>query len=331
MRNLHEIYGEVVRIAPDELSYINPKAWKDIYAHRQGKEEMAKQRKSYLEHPGGDHIILANRENHSRFRRTLSHAFSDSSMREQEPLIKRYVDLLIRRLGEISNDGQTPLNIVAWYNFTTFDLIGDLTFGESFDCLEKSDYHPWVSLIFNNIKAGSYIQALKYIPGGRNLASLLVSKELLSKKAAHHALTIEKVKKRVSQTEERRDFMDNILKREENGMTFPELVGNSSILIIAGSETTATVLSGVTFHLLKNPTVMAKVVHEIRSTFTNEDEITIAAVGNLKYMLACLEEAMRIYPAAPVGLQRIVPGKGDFINGKWVPGGVSLSILNWYS
>jgi cytochrome P450 len=110
-------------------------------------------------------------------------------------------------------------------------------------------------------------------------------------------------------------------------MTLPELVGNSSILIIAGSETTATVLSSVTFLLLKNPTVMAKVVHEIRSTFANEDEITIAAVGDLKYMLAYLQEAMRIYPAVPVGLQQIVPGKGDFINGKWVPGGVSPRIL----
>jgi cytochrome P450 len=326
VQNLHEIYGEVVRIAPNELSYINPRAWKDIYAHRQGKEEMPKERRFYSEQPGSDNIIIANRQNHSRFRKTLSHSFSDLSIREQEPLIKKYIDLLIRRLGEISHNGQTSLNMVEWYNFTTFDLIGDLTFGEPFDCLKKADYHPWVSLIFDSVKVGSYVQALRYVPGGQRLVSLLVSKELLAKKADHHALTTEKVKNRISQTEERPDFMNKILKREKDGMAFPELLGNSAILIIAGSETTATVLSGVTFLLLKNPTVMAKVVHEVRSTFANEDEINIAAMGNLRYMLACLDETMRIYPAVPVGLPRIVPGNGDFINGKWVPGGVSPTL-----
>jgi hypothetical protein len=99
--------------SPNELLYVNPNAWKDIYAHHQGKEKMAKERRFYTEYPGGGHIILANHKNHLRFRRTISHAFSDSSMREHEPLIKRYLDLRIRRLGEILNNGQIPLNIVA--------------------------------------------------------------------------------------------------------------------------------------------------------------------------------------------------------------------------
>jgi cytochrome P450 len=90
---------------PNELLYVNPKAWKEIYAHRQGKEEMAKERRFYEERPGGGHIILANHKNHLRLRRTISHAFSDSSMREHEPLIKRYLDLRIRRLGGILKNG----------------------------------------------------------------------------------------------------------------------------------------------------------------------------------------------------------------------------------
>lgn len=40
-------------------------------------------------------IINADREEHSRFRRALSHGFSDSAMRDQEPMIAKYVDLLI--------------------------------------------------------------------------------------------------------------------------------------------------------------------------------------------------------------------------------------------
>lgn len=50
----------------------------------------------------------------------------------------RYFDLLIQRLHE---NADKPVDLVKWYNFTTFDIIGDLTFGESFDCLETSTLH----------------------------------------------------------------------------------------------------------------------------------------------------------------------------------------------
>jgi hypothetical protein len=70
-------------------------------------------------------------------------------------------------------------------------------------------------LILDSIKVGSYIQALEYPSGGQKTASLLVSKKLLAKKAAHHALTIKRVKKRLSQMEECYDFMENILKCEK--------------------------------------------------------------------------------------------------------------------
>ena len=71
-------------------------------------------------------------------RRILAPGFSEKALRDQEPYMKKYFDLLIQRLHE--NCGQ-PVNMVDWYHLTTFDLIGDLTFGESFDCLETSKMH----------------------------------------------------------------------------------------------------------------------------------------------------------------------------------------------
>ena len=35
-QKLHEQYGDVVRVAPDELSFASASAWKDIYATRSG-------------------------------------------------------------------------------------------------------------------------------------------------------------------------------------------------------------------------------------------------------------------------------------------------------
>lgn len=65
---------------------------------------------------------------------------------------------------------------------------------------------------------------------------------------------------------------------------------------MAGSETTASLLSGVIYYLLKNPSVLEKLVKEIRSAFPTEDTITIASVSSLKYEFAVLQEGLRIFP-----------------------------------
>ena len=81
-------------------------------------------------------------------RRLLSHAFSDAALREQEQLITHYLDLLIEKLHQqIVSTAQGKVNFVQWYNFTTFDILGDLCFDESFGALENGQYHSWVANI----------------------------------------------------------------------------------------------------------------------------------------------------------------------------------------
>lgn len=102
-----------------------------------------------------------------------------------------------------------------------------------------------------------------------------------------------------------------------------ELVTNASILVVAGSETTATTLSGVTYFLLMNPDKLKKLIAEVRGAFQKESDITIVSASRLDYMLACLDESMRLYPPVPIGLPRIVPEGGRVICGRYVPEDVS--------
>ena len=109
-------------------------------------------------------------------------------------------------------------------------------------------------------------------------------------------------------------------------MTIDEITSTFGILLLAGSETTATLLSAVTFYLLKYPETMNRLVQEIRSSFTTEEEITQVSVQKLKYQLAVLEEALRIHPPTPNGGARVVPKNGENIGGYRVPGGVSQAV-----
>jgi hypothetical protein len=98
---------------------------------------------------------------------------------------------------------------------------------------------------------------------------------------------------------------------------------NASTLIVAGSETTATLLSGAIYLLLANPDKLAKLVKEVRSTFKSDEEITLTSVQSLTYMLACLNESLRCYPPVASGLPRVVPKGGNVVAGQFIPEDVS--------
>ncbi|KAL9065553.1 MAG: hypothetical protein Q9161_008157 [Pseudevernia consocians] len=73
--------------------------------------------------------IGANQTDHTRIRKLFSHAFSDSALLEQEPLLTIYFKLLISKLKEqIDGPAQGRVDMMAYYNFTTFDVIGGVTY-----------------------------------------------------------------------------------------------------------------------------------------------------------------------------------------------------------
>ncbi|KAI4203607.1 MAG: hypothetical protein LQ346_001754 [Caloplaca aetnensis] len=123
-RRLHEKYGSVVRTSPNGLSYNTAQAWKadiDIYALKSDRTEHAKDPDFYEPEP------TANQSDHARIRRLYAHAFTDTALLEQSPLLTRYFDLLVSKLKQkIDGPEQGQVDLMAYYNFTTFDIIGYL-------------------------------------------------------------------------------------------------------------------------------------------------------------------------------------------------------------
>ncbi|KAI6554314.1 hypothetical protein MCOR03_007395 [Pyricularia oryzae] len=332
----HRQYGPVVRISPDQLSSIEPDAWKDICGHRTGSkanvDEMPKWPGFYTVNGRPRTIINETKENHAVLRRSLAHGFSDRSMRLQEPIIGSYVDLLIRRLKERCHSEPaadrpggltTRQDIKTWYNWTTFDVIGDLAFGEPFDCLEKAEYHPWVDNMNKTTKSFGAFMALKLV-GFHWLVTAILKYGLSKTREDHMRRTMAKIERRASLTVERPDLIEGLLQLK--GLGKEQIRITAGTLIIAGSETTATLLSGVTYLLLKNPEKLARLNEEVRSAFNDDNEITLMSVANLPYMLACLDEAARLYPPVAGGTPRVVPAGGASIAGTYVPENTVVSV-----
>ena len=327
-QELHQRYGPVVRLAPNELSFIDGQAWHDIYGHHRGSPNFPKNPLWMAPAENGIHSILsANDADHSRYRRLLAHAFSERALVEQEHLIISYINLLISRLRECASSRDTAVvDLVQWFNFTTFDVVGDLSLGESFHCLEESRYHGWVSILFTQFKAAALFISLRFF-GLDGPVKAMLPKSLLRKRTDHAKMANERIHRRLNQGQradaQRNDFMTYILRHnDEKGMTVPEIEQTMRVLVVAGSETTATALSGMVRNLLRSPETLRKATTEVRQSFRHPSEICALRVTTLPYLGAVIEESLRLCPPVALGMPRVVPEGGAKVSGYWLPGGV---------
>lgn len=333
IEKLHRKYGPILRIAPNEITFAKAEAWADIFSPRPGHLQFPKDPVWWARQPGQPESLLSvpTAEGHARMRKLLSPGFTQRALKMQEPIVQKYVGLLIERLRERSTaPDQTDrekgvvLDIVPWFNYTTFDIFGDLGFGESFDCLEHSRYHPWIALLFNSVKAASFVIATRFYPLINFLLMKCIPKSILKMQRDHYLQIVDKVERRLNWEVERTDFMSHVIKsNNEKEMTLGEIQATFMILTTAGSETTATVLSGTLNYLTAYPDKLAILIKEVRSSFASEGEITLDALSNLPYLNAVISEGLRLCPPVPIMLPRLVPEGGDAVCGVWMPGGVS--------
>lgn len=81
---------------------------------------------------------------------------------------------------------------------------------------------------------------------------------------------------------------------------------------------------GNNVYLLQNPAVMKKLTDEVCGALKSKAELNGQRLSKLPYLVARLDETLRIYPPPMTGHAVVVPPGGDTIGNHWVPGGVSL-------
>ncbi|KAI5866411.1 putative cytochrome P450 [Durotheca rogersii] len=335
IERLHRKYGPILRIAPNEVTFAQSDAWDDIFQLRQGHQQFLKHPVWWKSQPGMPQSLISaiDPEAHSRIRKILMPGFTPRALRNQEPILHRYVNLLVERLRECAtaptglDERGVQLDVAPWFNFTTFDIFGDLGFGESFDCLQHSRYHPWIALLFNSVKAASFVAAARFYPLVEFLLMKCIPPSLRKMQRDHYQQIVDKVQRRLNFELERPDIMSHVITANEGGQ-LPIGVINTTFMVLttAGSETTATVLCGALNYLVHHRDKMDLLQKEIRGRFSTDGEIRLDALRNLSYLNAVINEALRLCPPIPWMLPRQVPRGGDTVCGIWLPGGTPVSI-----
>jgi cytochrome P450 len=330
---LHERYGDVVRVGPNELSYISASANRTMFGGKPTEETVYEKNPAVWLQGSGKilNIFFAHFRDHGRYRKLMAPAFAEAAIREQEPAIQKLVDQFMDGMRNRSGEEEFPdakgvVNMAAWHNFVVFDILTRLSFGSALKCLEQGKFHPWLRVIYGAIKHSHYVQAAHRLKPYHKILEYCIPASVTNFYTTHLDFSHKQLLDRQDEDKDekaqgkiaRTDFASFILK----GLTQEELEDNVNILVTAGGDTTATTMSSLTYYITHNPEAYRKLTEEIRGAFKEEKDITVNSASSLPYLKAVIKETLRIHPSIPVGLHRLAPKKGAVIDGQFVPGGV---------
>ena len=131
-----------------------------------------------------------------------------------------------------------------------------------------------------------------------------------------------------------RDLFSNLLEARDpttlSALTEEELIAEAGVLIVAGSDTVATALTATLFYCLHYPQTLYRLQDEIRSAFSDVDEIRSSQrLDCCHYLRACINEAMRLSPPVGALLPREILAGGLTVDDHHFPEGIDIGVPHY--
>lgn len=371
-RPVDMIQGQKVRLTPNIVSFQSAQALRDILSFKSNVQRSKDYEIYQKDEMDVSTINTTDVALHHKKRRILNLIFTEKSIRAAGVFIQKHVDRWNELLtDEEGKNWSPPKNMAEWSDYLVFDILCDLCFGSSLDIKEPGEnrfrnipktIHSYLKFIYpvRSIRllrrlAGTNIVKISRSPcvglllwlkprGLNRLLEILTPSDV----KAYFAFLDESIAARSNAEQEseqlskggkevRQDMFHFIFHAVDpdtgkRAYSQEELWSEVSLLVGAGSDTSAVTLSSFFFYIVRNPKLYGKLVKEIRSTFDSAEEIVSGPkLSSCKYLRACVDETLRITPVVASGLYRTILPGGQKINGEFYPAGVTVTISGWPS
>ncbi|CAI6095918.1 unnamed protein product [Clonostachys chloroleuca] len=324
VHDMHLKFGPVVRIAPEEVSFSDTGAFKEI--HRiGGNYPKSPWYLSFRRGKTTDVFSVTNPHEHAQRRKLFAPLLSNSAlMRNWFDIVVDKVKVTVEKMKrEQLREGQ--VDIFKWWTFMTADVTSHLAFGEPLGMLDQERKTEYMQKIEDATKLG------------------LVGSELSFIRTLLEWTPIPSVRKIVNADEEVQNLAENIMsktlrdgigstnifskmvaekERDAQALSDYQLAFEAGGLIVAGSGTTAVSLTYLVWVVLSQPDVQARLESELEQLPTGFTDSDLEA---LPYLSAVIEETLRLHGAAPGALPRVVPEGGAKLAGYFIPQGMTVS------
>ncbi|KAK8078510.1 hypothetical protein PG996_004680 [Apiospora saccharicola] len=353
IHSLHQRYGPVVRITPQDVAVADLDGFAQI--HRVGS--------AFLKGPWYDSVkpgIFRERDpkKHSERRRLFARAFSKTALRANwEPAVRQTVEKAVGRIkaeammqqqqqkknkkpttGKKGSDDADDedgdvigkADILKWWTFMATDVIAHLSFGESFDMVGLGRTTPYIHAIQSSLLSTGLRWELPWLHAVARQLPIQAVQEVVncdpilaegSSKAVRNLRESGGAQNLFSQMVAKSE--DPHAEREDKEAQTRHLSDLSvrleaSNFIVAGSDTTASTMTYLVWAVLKRPQLQRRLEAEVAglpAEFSEVDLETLPLLNNV------IDETLRLYGAAPGALQRYVPEGGATMAGFFLPAG----------
>ncbi|KAL1616073.1 hypothetical protein SLS56_011554 [Neofusicoccum ribis] len=325
---MRSIGTKALRIGPNQLHISDPSLYKVIYSQVNPfpKEQY------FYDSFGTPHTLFAETETqlHKERRKLLNPLFSKSGVTKLEPLIVEKVEQVVSKIKRVAKAG--PINVGNAFRCMTVDIITEFAFGK---CANLMDEQPtsFDSELLMALDLATETPYKVYYSAMLRLAAKWIPLPI----AARFDPALKQMSNLVQLAASSHDEYTRRTTSSSHPVIFDhlrsvpdELQKSESVdILVAGSDTSAFTLTTALHHILSIPEVEKKLVESLDETFSQSQALpSLLQLEQIKYLRACVNEALRIAMPVPSVLPRIVPHRPQpfVVDGKVVPPGTLVGM-----
>ncbi|KAK0747207.1 cytochrome P450 [Schizothecium vesticola] len=322
-------YGNIIRVAPNELFVLNSGAIPTIHAAKSGCRKRDAGVYNVVHYNGAYNLdSILDREEHRGRRRVWERGMMTQALTTYETSTRQICHTWLSQLDVFSAEGRA-INTSLFSLLVTFDHMGKIGFSHDFNTIEAG-------------KENRMLDLLEVMFGQLGQLGELVWPVALMKSlgAGGDAGEFDRLTKTMADRREARgegekldDIFGHFLQdfQSEKPVAFFDrniLYSDAALILIGATDTIAVVLSYAFYHLAQHQTYQEKLFAEVKPVFgrTIPGEFTNSDLSRLALLEAVINETMRLdNPVANNG-GRMTPPEGITVDGVWIPGGVAVRV-----
>ncbi|KAI0551608.1 putative benzoate 4-monooxygenase cytochrome P450 [Xylaria curta] len=352
-RQLHKKYGEIVRLGPNMVSVSNPEVIPILYPTRPGfpKSDFYATLRPYSRNNNGLKAVFNTQDEtlHKQIKSPIAPLYSLTNTVTFEPLVDEVLVCLKEQLNKKFSGTGEAFNFGDYLQFFAFDVMGTLTFSKRYGFLETGkDVHGILAAIWSHWKGSAAVTQITWADpiisrnrlvrsfrktGGMAIIGYIdsVLKERLGERSKDARSGVKGSSSTAISKTRHVDFLDHFLTAKEEHPDLPEWAPMAWMFsnVLAGSDSAATVIQTVMYHLLCNPDTLDKLYQELAGAGVSTPYPRWSEICNLPYLDACVQEGIRLHPPFSFHFERVVPRGGIEVLGKFLPEGTVVGGNPW--